>query len=343
MKKTTLFRLCSILLFFAGTAFGDYSAGLDAYRKAWDSYSKADYAKAAEETAAAIRLDPENPHAHALAGDIAYRMDDLAGAVAHWNKALQVDPRLREIEQQIEQVALEQELEKSAAVTSSAAFVVRTPRGSRLEPDQLIKELEAAQRFLEQKLDFQFSGPVTVLVYEPKQFYADLHVPTEVAGLFDGKIRIPLRPEGQGTPFREVLWHETAHAAVHQLTAGKAPRWLQEGIAQLAQAQIAPIFTGDLQIVLRANDAPTLRQLVRSSAFVTMDAGVPLRTNLFYQASWAYCAYFVEQRGWEGLRHLLTQVRSEEPPDQALANILGLKSDELERQWVRWARQRLSS
>lgn len=300
--------------------------------------------KAAEEAAVAIRLDPENPHARSLAGDIAYLTRDLDAAVFHWNKALALDPRLRAIRERIDQVSAERELEKGQAAASSDHFVVRTPKGSTLSPGMLLKELETVQRFLEEKLAFQFSGPTTVLVYEPERFYGEIHLPTEVAGLFDGTIRIPLRSGGKGPSFREVLWHEAAHAAVHQLTAGKAPRWLHEGVAQLAQAQNAPIFTGDLRVVLRQSEAPMIEQLqIHSSPFVMMDAGVPFRKELFYQASWAYCAYLVEQRGWEGLRRLLVRIRSDEAPDRALTGILGVKLPELERQWRRWVSERLQA
>ena len=80
-------------------------------------------------------------------------------------------------------------------------------------------------------------------------------VHTWVTGLFDGKIRLPA---GGALPTRRelerILAHEYAHAVVHDLTRGRAPRWLHEGLAQaLDGATVDPM--------LRVPGRPTLTGL----------------------------------------------------------------------------------
>ena len=74
---------------------------------------------------------------------------------------------------------------------------------------------------------------VTVVLYEAAEFREVARVHAWVTGLFDGKIRLPA---GGPLPARReldrILAHEYTHAVVHDLTRGRAPRWLHEGLAQ---------------------------------------------------------------------------------------------------------------
>jgi hypothetical protein len=52
-------------------------------------------------------------------------------------------------------------------------------------------------------------------------------------GLYDGKIRIPVRfVKNVKALDRVVLKHELVHALIHLKTAGNCPIWLHEGLAQ---------------------------------------------------------------------------------------------------------------
>lgn len=57
-----------------------------------------------------------------------------------------------------------------------------------------------------------------------------------VVGLYDGKIRLPLGGMRSLVPeLVALVTHELAHAMLDEATAGRAPRWLQEGLAQHAE------------------------------------------------------------------------------------------------------------
>src|SRR5262249_19324022 len=60
------------------------------------------------------------------------------------------------------------------------------------------------------------------------------------SGLFDGKTRLRVgrvRPPVQ--ELERLARHEYAHAAIHDLTRGRAPRWLHEGLAQALEGAAA--------------------------------------------------------------------------------------------------------
>lgn len=308
----------------AGEALADYATGMEHYRKAWKSYEARRYAEAERWTGQATQADPANPHAQALAGNLRYLAHDLDGAAAFWRRALELEPRLRPLRERLDQLQAEQALEAGRQSGAAGPFVVRVPEGSPVDVDGLLEELSSAQRFLEGQLRFRLEGPVAVLVYDAAAFHGELHAPTDVAGLYDGKIRLPAGG-GEGPSLRAVLWHELAHAAVHQLSEGRAPHWLHEGIAQVVTAQVEPVATADLRVALRADRSLEPEKL----------EGI-----LFYEASWAYAQFALEHRGWEGLRRLLDG-EAGSSAEEALADLLGTDAPALRRQWTRWAKQRL--
>src|SRR5262249_22762010 len=80
------------------------------------------------------------------------------------------------------------------------------------------------------------SQPITVLLYPRRAFHDVTQAGSEVAGLYDGKIRVPLGGLKKLDPVAEkVLAHELTHAFVHSKTRGNCPKWLHEGLAQIAE------------------------------------------------------------------------------------------------------------
>src|SRR5207245_3055489 len=89
----------------------------------------------------------------------------------------------------------------------------------------------AAERF-GRALHGEPREPLTVVLYEHRQFRDVTRIHGWATGLFDGRIRLPL---GQTLPpaaqLERLIVHEYAHPAVHHLPRGRAPRWLHDGLA----------------------------------------------------------------------------------------------------------------
>lgn len=318
--------------------WAEYDAGMEQYRKAWAAYAAQQYAQARAWTERALRADPENPHAHSLAGDLAYLAHDLAGARAAWTRALMLEPRLRALRERLDQLTGEERLEQGQIAASDDLFVIRVPPGADLEAAWVLRELDAARRFIETQWSCRLQGPITVLVYTPTAFYEGLHVPTAVAGLFDGKVRLPTQTGPHGPSVRAVLWHEVAHAAIHQLTHGRAPRWIHEGAAQLIQQQVEPLTHEALAIVARRDTAPTVAML-EGRAHALGDS-VPMEAGVFYQTAYGYLQYLLEHDGWGGVRRLLLALGDGASSTEALARVTQVDEPAFERRWRRWLRQK---
>jgi tetratricopeptide (TPR) repeat protein len=100
--------------------------------------------------------------------------------------------------------------------------------------DSLEKALPEESRFF---LD-ELSGSTIVILYEGRRFFELREMPDWVGGSYDGKIRVPIdlgRPPDEA--LLGLLRHELAHAFLARLSRGRAPGWLQEGLAQFVEGR----------------------------------------------------------------------------------------------------------
>ena len=334
MRRRGALFVLGLALSLQTVVHADYLEGMDDYRRAWAAYAAQQYAEAGRWVAQAIQADPANPYAHALAGDLAYLAHDLHRAQVAWQRALTLDPRLRVLQDRLAQVAQEHAFDTGQQMRADELFVLSTPIADTDQRAALLHELHAAQRVIEEHLQCRLQGPITVLVYAPEVFYDGLHVPTAVAGLFDGKVRLPVRPAGTAPSMRAVVWHELTHAAVHQLTHGAAPRWLHEGVAQAVQAEVETIPVDALRLAVQQHTVPSLAMLEGRSG--TFGEAVTMPSTLFYQAAWLQVDYVIEHRGWAGLRRLLDSVGRGTSATEALTQMMQMSEADWDRQWQRW-------
>ena len=71
---------------------------------------------------------------------------------------------------------------------------------------------------------------ITVILYPLQEFREVTQAPENVAGLYDGKIRVPLGGlQRVDDAARRLLVHELTHAFVHSKTRGNCPTWRRSG------------------------------------------------------------------------------------------------------------------
>src|SRR5204862_3294319 len=127
----------------------------------------------------------------------------------------------------------------------------------------------------------------------------------DVAGLYDGKVRVPigglrrLDPEARG-----VLRHEAAHAFITGKSRGAAPRWLQEGLAQWAEGK-RPTAGGETALAREYRDDPARW-------------GMTFR----YDSALSFTAWLMQQHGASALNDVLASMGRGASADQALQDVL---------------------
>lgn len=186
----------------------------------------------------ALRLNPKLTSASLLLGELAYRAGDLESAIKTYDEALAVEPNHAQIKSRLESWRKEAALHGGFQQNLSPHFTVlfEGPAEQRLA-GAAIEALEKAYWRIGTSLLAYPSGIITVVLYTDEQFRDITRSPQWAGGVFDGKIRVPMRGAlNDPRQLEKVLAHEFTHALVRSLSPRGAPAWLDEGLAVVFEA-----------------------------------------------------------------------------------------------------------
>ena len=182
----------------------------------------------------AVELEPELKLASMLLGEIAYRQGDLDLAIRTYEGALAHSPDDSEISMRLASWRKEAALHHSFEERRDDRFTVMFEgRAEERLAARATSVLDSAFRRIGKALGQYPSDPITVILYTQQQFRDVADVPQWSAGVYDGRIRVPVRGATQNlVQFDRVLTHELTHAVVTSLAPRGVPIWLHEGLAQ---------------------------------------------------------------------------------------------------------------
>jgi hypothetical protein len=181
-----------------------------------------------------------------------------------------------------------------------------------------------------------------VLIYSDEEFRRlRQDAPDWVAGQFDGKIRFPLPGRNlDRMAVTRILYHEYAHALVHDLTDGRCPTWFNEGLAEYeAWKSGAPLWPLLRQAIAIGSPLIPWTQL---SDFFSLSRPAQ-DVSLAYQESHSIVAYLVGRYGMWRLRRLLQAVKDGGRLEPALAAEFHMKLSRLEAEWRKWLEAELQA
>lgn len=219
----------------------------------------------------------------------------------------------------LRQIALDKELAESYLTHRSRHFELRYPKSASEEHvRQVAWVLEEELVRLQRWIPGAPKETIEVSLFPLADFISAFSGGIDVAGLYDGRVRVPFAHLPSLHPYLvSTLSHELAHALIDQRTGGRAPDWLQEGLAQhveMVQNTINPI--------------PDLASKQRVLALPVIDAALdgfsdPELVSLAYaQAAWTL--HYVEARhGVAGIHRLLDAFAAGNDSDRALRQALG--------------------
>lgn len=131
----------------------------------------------------------------------------------------------------------------------------------------------------------------------------------------------------------DAVEHELAHVIVGNLAGAcysRVPRWLDEGLAMVAEGGLDPESQALLDQALADDTLYPVRALTDS---FTEDPG---RASLAYAQSYSLVDFLLEQYGRGRLLDLLAATQAGSGPDSALRQVYGFDTDGFERAWREW-------
>lgn len=274
----------------------------------------------------ATRASPQSANAFLVLGYAYYKNDRNREAVAALKKSLQLRPddRAREL---LERVERESRTEADFRQQESSHFTLRYEGSQTADAlrSQILEALEADYRDLSNDLGASPRN-IYVSLYTDEAFFDVTHAAAWTAALNDGKIRIPISGVKAVTPeMASVLRHELTHSFVAQITHGRAPVWLNEGIAELEQGMTTSAFGPRLAALYMSGRQVPLNQLEGEfQGYSTAEASVA------YAESLAAVEYIRATYGLGDVARLLQRLGEGQSVETALRSTVHAGYAELE-------------
>jgi tetratricopeptide (TPR) repeat protein len=280
----------------------------------------------------AIELKPRDKTVYQVLGDLAYRRDDLAAAMANWEKALEIDPSDAALKSRFERIRREHQTEKDFNRDVTSHFSIKYEGREKIEAGRIVlRILEDAYGEIGRALSYYPDQEIAVILYTNQQFQEVTDAPGWSGGIYDGKIRIPVGGIEQETPgLRRLLIHEYSHAVVRAITR-RVPTWLNEGLAQHFEGrEIGPRQKEILHQLAKSEQLPSLRSL--EGSFMGLSGP---QASYAYLVSLSAVRHMVERYGMYRVRMMLDELASGADTGRAISNALLISQEEFERGWKR--------
>jgi len=208
----------------------------------------------------ALVLNARLTDASKLLGDIEYSMGNLDEAIAAYERVVAQRPSDAQIRQRLE--AWQKELVLHSGLTrrndGRFSIIFEGTTDSALA-DRALAVLDAAYWRIGGAIGAYPSSSIMVTLYTEQQFRDLTGAPEWADGLFDGRIRVPVKGVHQNLPeFDRVIVHELTHAMIATLAPRQVPPWLHEGLASYFEAPDAsPRITSALRILSLTGPVPS--------------------------------------------------------------------------------------
>lgn len=256
--------------------------------------------EAIQQLGGALRLRPSLTAASLLLGELLYRQNDLANAIAVYEQALAYSPAQPQLTSKLDAWRREAEIHDRFSRRIASHFIILFEG----PPDQPLAArvadvLESDYWRIGAALGAYPSDVITVVLYTKEQFRDITQSPSWAGGMFDGRIRVPVGGRIDDGELRRVLAHELTHAVVRGIAAAGVPQWLNEGIAVLFEKG------GIARDRARPGDAALLPLDRLERPFDTLS---PREARLAYAESAVAVQKIIELGGPTALYNLLTDI-----------------------------------
>ena len=263
----------------------------------------------------AVRIAPDSADTLAIQGYAQYASDRNKDAIRSWKRSLQIRPDAQ-VQKYLEKAERDASAESDFTQNESSHFTLKyegrqTPESLRRD---LVSTLESHYGDLVRDLGVAPRGSIAVILYTDQAFFDVTQSPSWAGAVNDGKLRIPVNGMSSVTPdLSRVLKHELAHSFINQLSGGRCPQWLNEGIAQAMEPKSLSSRGRRLAALFKAQQEIPFNQLEGSfMRFSGMEA------ILAYDESLAAVQFIIDTQSLSDLQRILQRLSEGSSTESAL-------------------------
>jgi Tetratricopeptide repeat len=282
----------------------------------------------------ARRVAPNSADVAKLTGWAYYGSNKMDLAVEEWHRAerLHADP---DVEAALAKAEKDKAEEESYRDGVTAHFALKY--SGTATPDLargILHVLENDFNDIESQLDYTPPEAIGVILYTGQAFEDITRAPSWAGAINDGRIRIPVQGlSSVSSELARVLKHELTHSFISQKTRGRAPTWVQEGVAQWMEGRRSTSSAGALVELAGQGRAPSLQML--EGSWMTLSGTA---ASSAYAYSLAAVESIIEAGGISDISRLLDRIATAPSMDAALRDALHSNYPDLDQQTVTYLR-----
>jgi len=274
----------------------------------------------------AVAVAPGSPDALTVLGCVQLAADRDQDAIRTWKRSLELRPDAA-VQKLLEKAERDEAAQANYSERESEHFKLRYEGKATSEAlrSQLLATLQSEYDDLVHQLGIAPRNPIPVVLYTGQMFFDVTQAPSWTGAVNDGKLRIPIQGVNSVTPdLARVLKHELAHSFINQLSGGRCPQWLNEGIAQVVEpktlsngGRLADLFRAQQEIPLNALEG----------GFMQFS---PPQAMLAYDESLAAVQYISDTYGMSDVQRILERLGQGSSAEAALRAIIHSDYGQLE-------------
>ncbi|MBI5048111.1 MAG: hypothetical protein HZB54_04055 [Deltaproteobacteria bacterium] len=225
---------------------------------------------------------------------------------------------------------LEEQVEKGFQKKEGSHFIVKFGDAENSDIGHLISiVLEEAYIKVGSDIGYYPNDRIEAVLYTQQQFTDVTRAPGWVGAIYDGRIKIPVGGITSRTSLLEkVLFHEYTHALVHRLSNGRAPLWLNEGLAQHEEGAVNEGINNVLTQVAKIEKPLPLRPF--EGSFMGFNA---TQAIVAYSVSLSATEYIIKEFGMSAVKRILENIGTGKTIEEAVSSSLYISYEDLQSNW----------
>lgn len=263
----------------------------------------------------ATRLHPDSADAFNVLGHAYYQSDRTNDAIRAWRRSLELRPD-SEVTRYLAKAERESKVETDFQQAETGHFTLHYEghQTSDVLRRQILDTLETHFNELVSELGAEPRNSISVSLYTDEAFFDVTQAPSWSAALNDGKLRIPIHGMTAMTPaLSRVLKHELAHSFINEMSRGRCPQWLHEGVAQIVEPANTDRVGSLLSHLYSAHQEMPLNML--EGSWLSFPTG---QARLAYYESLAAVEYINSSYGMSDIQRILERIGEGASTESAL-------------------------